>query len=106
VKGCKNIDSIFDNAKIAEDDIFSSLSTYQKKEADIKGHISALITNKRNSMHLSQRELAILLKIPLRKVKKYEACDFDSIKDIIEILVKLNINFELKYKGEKNNESF
>lgn len=82
----------FDNAKYSGSSIFRILSPVEKKQAEMRGHLSAVIYNERHRRKMSQSEFADFMGVSQAMVSKWESCSYNfSMDTLLLIADKLSL---------------
>lgn len=86
----------------------ANISTTEIKQAILTSDIATTISDKRLELGMSKKQLAKLLGVSKKKVKKYEDGDYDfSISEICNIFDKLHIDCQFIFadKDDYNEEN-
>lgn len=90
-------------------DLFGELTKTEKKQARLRGMISAAIANERHAHNLSQKDFADMLGVTQGMISKLESSEYNMTLDkFVELLDKLDLEYEISINGKEivTNQSF
>lgn len=83
-------------------DLFGELSKTEKKQAKLRGMISAAIANERHAQNLSQKDFADMLGVTQGMISKLESSEYNMTLDkFVELLDKLDMEYEISINGKE-----